>query len=129
MFLDCVAESTHADSGPHHRWSVSTLFDSLRVPLLNVQNRGTSGTGHGWAGANMVLWNCDTEKIKCEDPPAAVNFCIGCKASTQFEGDGHFESQNEHVQPRSLYLAQLKDRLGMKAVRNIATEEQYAFLG
>lgn len=129
VFLDCVAESTHADSGPHHRWSTSTLYDSITVPLLNARNRGTSGTGHGWAGANMVFWNCDTESIICEQPPAAANFCIGCKASKECKGDGHCESPGQHVEPRSLYLAQLKDRLGMDAVRAVATEEQYAFLG
>lgn len=127
-FLDCVAEHTHADCGPHHRWTVSCLYDSLRVRVLNVQNRGACGSGHGWAGANTVFWNCAAaDRIKCDSPPAAKNFCIGCTAERVL-GDGYFESRGQCVEPRSLYLAQLKDRLGMEGVKRIATEEQYAFL-
>lgn len=129
VFLDCLAENTHADSGPHHRWSTSTLFDNIKVPVLNARNRGTSGSGHGWAGANMVFWNCTTDKIICEHPPAAANFCIGCTIAKTCEGDGHFESKDQAVKPRSLYLSQLAERLGMDAVRAVATEDQYSYLG
>ena len=128
VFLDCVSENDKADSGPHHRWSVSTLFDRVQTQALNAQNRGTSGSGHGWAGANMVFWNCRTVGIICQHPPAAENFCIGCIATGKITGDGHIESFGTPVAPESLYLAQLRDRLGMKAVRQVATPEQYAFL-
>jgi len=33
--------------------------------------------------------------------------------------DGHIESLDKHVTPRSLYLTQLKERLGADAVKNI----------
>jgi hypothetical protein len=39
-------------------------------------------------------------------------------------GDGHIESPTVPVTPRSLYLAQLRDRLGEKALRAVATPEQ-----
>ena len=37
---------------------------------------------------------------------------------------GHVESMDMHVAPRSLYLTQLKERLGMEAVNNVTHEEQ-----
>jgi len=37
---------------------------------------------------------------------------------------GHLESLDRHVTPRSLYLTQLRERLGDAAVRNIATPSQ-----
>ena len=40
--------------------------------------------------------------------------------------NGHMESLDRHVSPRSLYLAQLTDRLGAAAARNVATPAQLA---
>jgi hypothetical protein len=34
--------------------------------------------------------------------------------------NGHVESLDKHVTPKSLYLTQLKERLGMEAVNNIS---------
>jgi hypothetical protein len=109
VFLDCVAESAHSDSGPHHRWAMGTLFDNVKARQLNVQWRGRSGTGHGWAGANTVFWNCTAESIDCQKPPTAQNFAIGCVGRVR--GDGHLESIGTPVEPLSLYRAQLAQRL------------------
>ena len=58
VFLDSKATMSHADTGPHHRWSAGGLFDNITTDnQINVRNRGNSGTGHGWSGANMVIWN------------------------------------------------------------------------
>ena len=38
--------------------------------------------------------------------------------------NGHIESLDRHVTPRSLYLTQLRERLGDAAVRNIAAPSQ-----
>lgn len=40
--------------------------------------------------------------------------------------NGHIESLDRHVSPRSLYLAQLRDRLGDAAVRQVTTPGQRA---
>lgn len=124
VFLDCVAERTHSDSGPHHRFAVGVLFDNLRCGDLNVQWRGRSGTGHGWAGANMVFWNCRTRRMDVQKPPLANNFAIGCAG--ELCGDGHIESAGTPVAPRSLYLAQLAARLGPAAVDAVTTPAQCA---
>ena len=121
VFFDCLAEKSHADSGPHHRWSVGVLYDNVRVlgaagakssgGQLNIRNRGNLGTGHGWAGANQVAWNCVAEAMTVEQPPTAQNWAIGCVAKSCL-GDGYWDSYGHPVQPQSLYLSQLHERLG-----------------
>ena len=129
VFLDCLAENTHADTGPHHRWAVGILWDNLKGGDFNVQDRGHMGSGHGWAGAQQVFWNCETSSICVQQPPTAQNYAIGCtgkvsKGSFPDRKPGHYESHGTHVEPRSLYLKQLEDRLGASAVKNITIEEQ-----
>lgn len=115
-FVDCVAEKAFSDTGPHHRWSVGTLFDNVRVEgnAINVQDRQASGTGHGWAGAMKVLWNCEADSFIVQRPPTSQNYAIGCigeKRSGRHEReDGHWFSHGTHVDPESLYLAQLRER-------------------
>jgi hypothetical protein len=116
-FVDCLAEKAHSDTGPHHRWSTGTLYDNVEVQgnAINVQNRGASGTGHGWAGAQMVFWNCKAKSMDVQGPPTAQNWAIGCSAGTT-KGSGFWESKGVAVEPRSLYLKQLEDRLGADVV-------------
>ncbi len=129
VFLDCLAENTYNDTGPHQRWAAGILWDNLKGGGFNAQDRGNWGTGQGWAGAQQVFWNCETSSICVQKPPTAQNYAIGCtgkKSSGRFEDrePGHYESHGRHVAPRSLYLKQLEDRLGTKAVENITIEEQ-----
>jgi hypothetical protein len=58
-FVHGSATTVYSDTGPHHRWSVGGLFDNIDLAEneINVQNRGNLGTGHGWAGAYMAVWN------------------------------------------------------------------------
>jgi hypothetical protein len=95
------------------------LWDNIDAPggEINIRDRGNSGTGHGWAGANQVVWNCVARGMIIEDPPTAQNWAIGCKG--EHKGDGKWESIGDPVLPHSLYLAQLKDRLGPQAVANV----------
>lgn len=118
VFLDCRSINSHSDSGPHQRYATGSLYDNVETNRLNVVNRGRSGSGHGWAGAQMVYWNCTAANMDVQRPPAAQNFAIGCIVQNP-KGDGMWESTNTPVAPRSLYLKQLEDRLGAQAVRNI----------
>ncbi len=122
VFLDCTSEQDHASSEPHHRWSVGGLYDNVKAPMA-VVDRGAMGSGHGWSGANYVIWNGEGS-LSCEQPPTAQNYAIGFVgkkiAGPNRRADGHWESQGKHVEPRSLYLKQLEDRLGTPAVKNIA---------
>ena len=125
VFLDCVAENTFDDIGPHHRWSTGLLFDNIYGGRIRVQNRGASGTGHGWAGAQTMFWNCRSVKsdFEVESPPTARNWGIGCIGLVQVN-TGYWESWGTHVLPRSLYLQQLEERMGAQAVQEIATPQQ-----
>ncbi len=150
-FVGCWAVNAHDDAGPHHRWSVGTLFDNVDTHTIDLQDRLNMGSGHGWAGANSVMWNCRVAEFRLQDPPTAHNWAIGT-VGRQVEpsfmvGDayrkrvpdayfaahprpdpawgfdpadrGTIESPGVPVLPPSLYLAQLRDRLGEDAVRAI----------
>jgi len=124
-FVDCFSEVTYADIGPHQRYSTGTLFDNIQGGETRVQNRKDMGTGHGWAGAQTMFWNCisNAGEFKVESPTGALNWGIGCKGLVQ-SGAGFWESWGTQVIPRSLYFQQLKDRLGEIAVNNISLATQ-----
>ena len=125
VFLDNYSAEVHSDIGPHHRWATGLLFDNVRGGAIRVQDRGTSGSGHGWAGNTTMFWNVlsYTEEVKVESPPGGKNWGVGCRGPEQ-SGAGYWEHWNNPVQPRSLYLQQLEDRLGPDAVANITIPEQ-----
>jgi hypothetical protein len=114
VFFDCQSEHDYATSEPHHRWSVGGLYDNVDAHMA-IQDRQWMGSGHGWAGANYVVWNSKGELV-CQQPPTAQNFAIGFtgkKVPGAFERpDGWWESLGTRVEPGSLFLAQRKDRLG-----------------
>lgn len=125
VFLDGLAESAQSDIGPHHRWATGILFDNLRGGSTRIWNRGDSGSGHGWAGAQTMFWNISSYngEFRVDSPHGAINWGIGCIGSDQ-TGDGYWESWGTNVEPRSLYIQQLKDRLGEQAIDNITISEQ-----
>ncbi|MEN1994436.1 MULTISPECIES: hypothetical protein [Stenotrophomonas] len=130
VFLDCLAVGDSNDSGPHHRWSTGTLYDNTKGYMLRAQNRRYSGTGHGWAGAQQMFWNTEHDIYVVQAPPFAMNWSVGqvgAIAAGKFppeEPAGIVQSMGQVVTPRSLYLQQLRDRLGEQAVVNITTEAQ-----
>jgi hypothetical protein len=125
VFLDCLAESANSDIGPHHRWATGTLFDNIRGGSVRVWNRGNSGSGHGWSGAQTMFWNIDSYsgEFRVDSPLGSMNWGIGCVGSEQ-TGEGYWESWGAPKQPRSLYLQQLEDRLGESAVAEVTLPEQ-----
>ncbi|PQJ77126.1 CBM96 family carbohydrate-binding protein [Polaribacter glomeratus] len=131
-YVDSYAADTYSDIGPHHRWATGTLFDNIRGGQMAVRNRGWSGTGHGWAGAQTMFWNLASYKsgITVESPIGSRNWGIGNVsggAGGGHYGNGFIELRNQPVTtPRSIYLQQLEDRLGTQALDNIAIPEQKA---
>ncbi|MBA4150500.1 MAG: hypothetical protein H0X66_20505 [Verrucomicrobia bacterium] len=119
VFLDSSADNSFADTGPHQRWAVGTLYDNIRIPNhdINVQNRLNFGSGHGWSGANHVVWNCTAKRICVQNPPTAQNWAIGVIGTKwagsfpSYASDGFWESHGAKVSPNSLYLKQLEERL------------------
>ena len=132
VFLDCKATSPYSSSEPHERWATGTLFDNVEAPLTA---RFWKNINIGWAGANTVFWNC-VGSFLVQKPPTAQNFSFGhlgvgavvynIPLQDPAREVGHIESLDRHVMPRSLYLTQLRDRLGDIAVRHIAAPGQTA---
>ena len=116
---------------PHQRWSTGFLVDNCRAPdgFIDFLNRGVAGSGHGWCMGWGVAWNCTAQTFIIQNPPGAANWSIGCIGEhlqvprnldvLPVMPNGIFESKGAHVTPRSLYLAQLSDRLGAQALKAI----------
>jgi hypothetical protein len=132
VFLDCKATSPYSSSEPHERWATGSLFDNVEAPLTA---RFWKNINIGWAGANTVFWNC-VGSFLVQKPPTAQNFSFGhlgvgavvfnIPLQDPTKDVGHIESIDRHVTPRSLYLTQMRDRLGEIAIRNIAAPGQTA---
>jgi len=121
--------------GPHQRWATGTLFDNLKLEsLIALEHRGTSGSGHSWAGVQSVIWNTESPSIICDSPTGFMNYAIGNTGNeilSQYVNNtkagvyrGHYDNHGAHVATRSLYLKQLEDRLGEEAVKNITIPDQ-----
>jgi len=111
-FVQCESDRPHSFSGGIDSWAAGVLFDIVNVngQALSLKNLGQDKQGAGWNAANSVLWQCSAARIDCFQPPTAYNWAFGCWAA--FSGNGYWEESNSHIRPRSLYYAQLKDRLG-----------------
>lgn len=112
VFHRCRTTHDYESSEPHERWSVGGLYDQCEA-AIEIQDRSWYGTGHGWAGANYVVWN-SLGRLVCQQPPTAQNFAIGHVGPLEpgaFERPaGWIEHAGTPVAPASLYEAQLRAR-------------------
>lgn len=122
-FVQCHSHGSLDDSGPIESLACGTLYDNVRIDgnALRLGNRGSRGEGIGWAAVNSVLWQCDAAIIECDKPPTAWNWAIGCWG--EFEGKGFWEESDSFVNPYSLYVAQLVQRLGSDAEKRVPLME------
>lgn len=120
---------------PHQRWSTGLLIDKCDVPGggIDLMNRGEMGSGHGWPIGWSVVWNSSAQRLGMNQPPGSYIWSIGNRgqqtdpAFPVFDGGppraplppATVDSPGKPVQPQSLYLAQLKERLGKAALKNI----------
>lgn len=101
--MDCLATDPHSDIGPHSRYSTGQLYDNVKGGAINVQNRAEAGSGHGWAGAQVMFWNCDArlgfvhprtgeyrDGFICDSPHGAANWAVGGMGRRH---DGMFTSE------------------------------------
>jgi len=78
-FVQCTAVRG-GTSEPHHRWGTGYLFDCITTDgSIGAFNRGDSGSGHGWAAANAMIWNANAQNVTVFDPETTGenNFAIG----------------------------------------------------
>ena len=112
-------------SETHSRWATGVLFDNIDVGMgaLGAGNRGASGSGHGWAGANVVMWYSTGNSIRVQNPPSPEqNFALGCTVTSEageVSGDGFVYSAGKALEPESLFEQQLIDRIGEKQARAV----------
>lgn len=138
VFLRCISDATNSVNEGHRQWTQGMLYDNHKEKnlkrdfVLGLYNRVAMGTGHGWAAAHSVLWNCDVDatygKIGLQKPPTAQNYAIGCLAKT-ITGTpisdsnfplGYVEGKNlPGLQPSSLYEAQLAERKQFTSAQQI----------
>lgn len=126
VFLDSEAVNPYSTSEPHSMWVNGALYDNVKAPLTA---RYWKDISIGWAGANIVFWNCEGDFL-VQKPPTAQNYSFGhiginavifnALLQDLSKPNGHVESMDTHVTPGSLYLTQLKERLGEEAVKNVA---------
>jgi hypothetical protein len=130
VFLNCNFSGDGHIEG-HMRWTTGMLLDNCSLPDggIDFKNRGAMGSGHGWGMGWAVAWNCVAKTYTVQQPPGAMNWAIGCIGQSvpmarPFDSEpllpaGIFDSQGKPVQPQSLYLAQLNERLGPAALKNL----------
>lgn len=111
-FVQCEAKNAMGFSGAIDAWACGLLFDIVNIDGNNLtfKNLGQNKNGAGWGTGNSLFWQCTAAEIECYSPASdAKNRAYGCWA--QFSGDGDWGESNNHVQPRSLFYAQLAARL------------------
>ncbi|WP_448141720.1 hypothetical protein [Stenotrophomonas bentonitica] len=103
----------------------SILPEMEPITLASIARLGTVGQG-----AQQTFFNTQHDIYVVLAPPFAMNWSVGqVRAFTpgKFppeEPAGMVQSIGKVVAPRSLYLQQLRDRLGEQSVINVTTAEQ-----
>ena len=111
-FVQCDSYQSLGFSGSIDAWACGLLFDVVNIDGHNLtfKNLGQDKNGAGWNTGNSLFWQCTAAEIECYTPAKdAQNRADGCWA--QFSGDGEWAQSNNHVQPRSIFYAQLTERL------------------
>jgi hypothetical protein len=114
---------------PHQRWATGLLIEDTTVSAvsgstpgdIDLLDRGSDGSGQGWAIGWGVIWNASASEFTIQQPPGSENWCIGCSGtqittappgSSTALPQGRIDSAGNYVFPYSLYQAQLSQRLG-----------------
>ncbi|HTW95510.1 MAG TPA: hypothetical protein VMD30_11985 [Tepidisphaeraceae bacterium] len=130
VLLNCEFRGD-GDAESHQRWSTGILYDNCVVKGggIALRDRGEMGSGHGWTMGWGVVWNCRASDFIVQNPPGTLNWLIGSIGAVELAPQpfgrgpdlpqGTIDSPDRPVTPRSLYLAQLAERLGPRALRNI----------
>jgi len=123
-FVQCESHLPYSFSGAIDSWGSGILFDVVNIDgnALRFGNRGQDANGAGWAAANSLFWNCSAARIDCYKPPTAQNWSFA--SWSQFSGDGYWAESNNSINPRSLFYAQLAQRLN----KNVDNQAQILYV-
>lgn len=124
VFLYCNTTGTNFDSGPHRLWAASLLTDNEAGTVNSIHDVITTGGGNGWGAGFAVFYNCQSSNhtVQCPAITNHYNWWIGgagANSSDLTTDPAIYDHDGTMVSPRSLYLEQLKERLGGAAVENI----------
>ncbi|HTV47097.1 MAG TPA: RICIN domain-containing protein, partial [Phycisphaerae bacterium] len=123
-----VENSTFTGTGgalePHMRWSTGLLIDDVSVPDsgIDIFNRETDGSGHGWTIGSGVVWNSSATSLTVQNPPGTEVWVVGSTGTEGTTGGpvqppGIIYSQGVPISSiPSLYEAQLAQRLAENAL-------------
>lgn len=125
-FVRCRASNAHGASGPLGSWATGVLYDNVEIDggPLALTNREIAAHGVGWASANGTAWLCTAPLVECRMPPTAANWAVGPRG--EYVGDGFWKQLDQSVAPKSLYDAQLRERLGAVAEPMVDREPESA---
>jgi hypothetical protein len=115
---------------PHQRWTTGILADNCSFPNAPINTQGIAydnrgaGSGQGWTTGSSVAWNVITPYFLVSAAPGTENWCIGGvgQETTNSDPTGIYDSLGTQVTlgaTGSLYLEQLRARLGTNALFNI----------
>ena len=114
-FVQCESYLPYSYSGTIEKTASRVLFDMVKVDgnALGFPYNSLIEKEAGPGVTKSVLWQCSAARVDCFEPAGGINWAFGIWA--EFAGNGSWFFSNEHVKPRSLYYAQLEDRLGNMA--------------
>ncbi len=115
VFVDCVGYVSMNIAGPHHRYSVGTLFDNVKSGGgFESTFAGKRGSGHGWTASQTCFYNCIASRYRVQAPPGGLVWVIG---------------HDQRVEPASLYFQQVAERLGKTALDYLTKPGQLENIG
>ncbi|HXF09331.1 MAG TPA: autotransporter-associated beta strand repeat-containing protein, partial [Desulfuromonadaceae bacterium] len=124
VVLECDIPHAFASTSPHMKWAVGTLYDAMFMHqgLVCLD----AGGSHGWCGGNHIAWNDECSGFDYDRPVTAHQMGIGLVASGSTWDPNRtgtlppeIISWQSHVDPRSLFRAQLAERLGAQKVLDV----------
>lgn len=116
-FVQCEGENSLGFSGSIGSWAAGLLFDIVNIDGndISFKNLEQFQFGTGWNTANSMMWQCTGSTLYCYSPDSDNrNSAHGCWGT--LTGNAEWTSSNDHVQPRSLFYAQLEKRMGKEAI-------------
>jgi hypothetical protein len=127
VVLNLSAE--HGGVAPDQFWATGLLVDGGKFPggteskpSIAFSSNASAESGQGWGIGWSVAWNVSAPFFWVPQPPGALNWCIGCMGAPvtiDRAPNGIFDALGKMVLPSSLYLQQLRDRLGPDAVAKV----------